>query len=136
LVSPLELNETVRHFDCIVWSSRSAYGRNYLNCFVSQGGSKDAVATWVDEGRSATGGVGHKQMTGASMRTEVNRTAKFGDFVAAAFDGAAHYSDDPLVVSRLAAGAVSLLLRHTRSQALLLLQPTTGTKAASPVQLA
>jgi hypothetical protein len=130
------LNETVRHFDCIVWPSRPAYGRNYLNCFVSHGGSKNALATWVDEARFATGGIGHRQTTGATMRTQVNKTAQFGELVAAAYDGAAHYSDDPLVVSRLAAGAVSLLLRHTRSQTLPLLQPKTGTRAAGPVQLA
>jgi len=60
------------------------------------------------------------------MRTQVNRTAQFGELVAAAYDGAACYSRDPLEVSRLAAGAVSLMLRHTRGRASCQLQPSTG----------
>jgi hypothetical protein len=70
------------------------------------------------------------------MKTDVHKTAEFGEFVLAAFDGAAHYSTDPLVVARLAAGAVSLMLRHTRTQAILSLQRTTETKAANLLQLA
>ena len=57
------------------------------------------------------------------MRTQVNRTAQFGELVAAAYDGAASYSRDPLEVSRLAAGAVTLMLRHTRRKAFCRLQP-------------
>lgn len=70
------------------------------------------------------------------MKTHVQKTAEFGEFVLAAFDGAARYSNDPLVVARLAAGAVSLMLRHTRTQATLPLQRTTETQAASLPQLA
>jgi len=50
------------------------------------------------------------------MRVEDQKTAEFGDMVAAAFDGAAHYSGDPQVVAQLAAGAVSLMLRHMGSK--------------------
>jgi hypothetical protein len=47
----------------------------------------------------------------------MEKTAELGEFVAAAFDGAAAYSDDPLVVSRLATGAVALMLRQVRIKA-------------------
>ena len=70
------------------------------------------------------------------MKTHVQKTAEFGDFVLAAFDGAARYSTDPLGVARLAAGAVSLMLRHTQTQAILPLQRPMETKAASLLQLA
>jgi hypothetical protein len=70
------------------------------------------------------------------MKTHVQKTAEFGDFVLAAFDGAACYSNDPLVVARLAAGAVSLMLRHTRTQATLPLQRQRETKAVNLLQLA
>ena len=70
------------------------------------------------------------------MKTDVHKTAEFGEFVLAAFDGAAHYSTDPLVVARLAAGAVSLMLRHTGTQAILPLQRPTKTRAATLLQLA
>jgi hypothetical protein len=52
------------------------------------------------------------------MKSQVNKTAQFGEFVVAAFDGAAQYSRDPLEVSRLAAGAVSLMLRHTQRESI------------------
>ena len=44
------------------------------------------------------------------MRTNVHKTAPFGDLVAAAFDKAAQYSTDPREVSRLATGAVICML--------------------------
>jgi len=56
------------------------------------------------------------------MKTHVPETAEFGELVLAAFDGAAHYSTDPLVVARLAAAAPP--------------QRTTGAKAADPSQWA
>jgi hypothetical protein len=51
------------------------------------------------------------------MRTQIEKTAEFGEFVAAAFDGAAAYSTDPVVVCRLATGAVELMLRQARMKA-------------------
>jgi hypothetical protein len=68
------------------------------------------------------------------MRTQVNRTAQFGELVAAAYDGAACYSRDPREVSRLAAGAVSLMLRHTRQRAFCQLQPKTGMQTTNLCQ--
>ena len=68
------------------------------------------------------------------MKTDVHKTAEFGEFVLAAFDGAAHYSTDPLVVARLAAGAVSLMLRHTRRRASCQLQRKAGIQATNLCQ--
>ena len=70
------------------------------------------------------------------MRTRVNKTAQFGELVAAAYDGAASYSRDPLEVSRLAAGAVTLMLRHTRRKASCQLQPPTRIQTKSLCQSA
>ena len=70
------------------------------------------------------------------MKTHVPKTAEFGELVLAAFDGAAHYSTDPLVVARLAPAAVSLMLWHTRTEAFLPPQRTTGAKAPDPSQWA
>ena len=68
------------------------------------------------------------------MKSQVNKTAQFGEFVVAAFDGAAQYSRDPLEVSRLAAGAVSLMLRHTRRRASCQLQRKAGIQATNLCQ--
>jgi hypothetical protein len=70
------------------------------------------------------------------MSTKVQDTAEFGDLVAAAFDGAASYSADPLVVSRLATGAVSLVLRHMRKKTILMLLQKNEDKATGRLQLA
>ena len=48
------------------------------------------------------------------MRTNVHKTARFGDLVVAVFDQAAHYSTDPWEVSRLATQAVLRMLRRAR----------------------
>ena len=42
----------------------------------------------------------------------MNKTARLGELVAAVFDEAAHYSNDPQEVSRLAAQAVAHILRR------------------------
>jgi hypothetical protein len=70
------------------------------------------------------------------MRTQVNKTAQFGELVAAAYDGAASYSKDPLEVSLLAAGAVSLMLQHTRRKAPCQLRPPTRIQTRSLCQSA
>jgi hypothetical protein len=48
------------------------------------------------------------------MRTSASRTAELGDLVVAAFDGAAHVTNDPREVSRLATLVVRHLLRRGR----------------------
>ena len=68
------------------------------------------------------------------MKTWISRTAQFGELVAAAYDGAACYSRDPLEVSRLAAGAVTLMLRHTRQRAFCQLPRTTRIQTTSLCQ--
>jgi len=68
------------------------------------------------------------------MRTQVNRTAQFGELVAAAYDGAACYSRDPREVLRLATGAVMSMLRHTRRTAFCQLRPTTRIRATNSCQ--
>lgn len=70
------------------------------------------------------------------MKARVHKTTEFGELVLAAFDGAACYSTDPVVVARLAAGAVSLMLRHARTQAIPPLQQSTENKALSLPQSA
>ena len=65
------------------------------------------------------------------MRTNVHKTAQFGDLVVAAFDMAAQYSADPREVSRLATRAVLHMLRRTQRTLLPLLLPTTCTKASA-----
>ncbi len=47
------------------------------------------------------------------MRTTRRRTAQLGELVAAAFDGAARFSKDPLEVSRLGTLTVLRMLRRT-----------------------
>jgi len=69
------------------------------------------------------------------MRTRVNRTAQFGDLVAAAFDQAACYSGDSREVARLAAGAVTLMLRHTSPWTSLRFQPPPSSKTANSHRL-
>ncbi len=70
------------------------------------------------------------------MRTQVHKTAQFGELVVAAFDGAADYSTDPREVSRLATQAVAHILRHARSTSISLPPPTTRTRAAALSQSA
>jgi len=48
------------------------------------------------------------------MRTHVRTTAQLGELVVAAFDGAARYSTDPRVASRLATQVVARMLRRAR----------------------
>jgi hypothetical protein len=48
------------------------------------------------------------------VRTYVRRTTQLGDLVVAAFDGAARYSTDPYVTSRLATQAVAHMLKRAR----------------------
>jgi hypothetical protein len=61
------------------------------------------------------------------MRTTADRTAQLGELVAAAFDGAARFSKDPLEVSRLGTLAVMhMLLRTPRCSVV----PTKGFRAA------
>jgi len=50
------------------------------------------------------------------MRVQEQKTVPFGELVAAAFDGASRYSTDPLTVSLLATGAVSLMLQHSHRE--------------------
>lgn len=50
------------------------------------------------------------------MRTNLRRTAEFGDVVAAAFDNAADYGSNSRRVSRLVTRAVALILRGQRVQ--------------------
>jgi hypothetical protein len=69
------------------------------------------------------------------MKTQVYRTAQFGELVVAAFDGAADYSTDPLEVSRLATQAVTHILRRTRRALTSRLPPPTRTKARNLSQL-
>jgi hypothetical protein len=49
-----------------------------------------------------------------SMRVLVRKTAQLGEVVAAVFDKAAHYSEDPREVSRLGTQAVALIWRPQR----------------------
>ena len=63
------------------------------------------------------------------MKTQIYRTAQFGELVVAAFDGAADYSTDPLEVSRLATEAVAHILRRTREASISPLLPPTRTQA-------
>jgi hypothetical protein len=49
---------------------------------------------------------------GATMSTHVRRTAQLGELVAAFFDEAARYSDDPGEVSRLATRSLMHMLRR------------------------
>jgi len=53
-----------------------------------------------------------------------HKTAQFGDLVAAAFDSAARYSENPREVSRLATLAVILALRRALRTAIPALSPT------------
>lgn len=46
------------------------------------------------------------------MKTHAHGTANFGDLVAAAFESAEQCSPDPVVVSRIAVGVVSLIMRR------------------------
>jgi hypothetical protein len=63
------------------------------------------------------------------MKSQVHRTAPFGELVVAAFDGAACYSTDPLEVSRLATQAVTHILRCARRASVSRLPLPTCTKA-------
>jgi hypothetical protein len=70
------------------------------------------------------------------MRTQVHKTAQFGELVVAAFDRAADYSTDPREVSRLATQAVAHILRRARNTSISLSPPTTRTRTASLYQSA
>jgi hypothetical protein len=48
------------------------------------------------------------------MTTQANKTAQVGDLIAAAFDHAAQYSNDPDEVSLLATTAVMRILQRQR----------------------
>lgn len=48
------------------------------------------------------------------MRTQVRKTIPLGEIIAAAFDEAAHHSNNPEEISHLATRAVNNMLRHAR----------------------
>ena len=59
------------------------------------------------------------------METNVQKTARLGELVVAAFDEATHYSADPREVSRLATHAVMNMWRRGRRTSTPPLPPTT-----------
>jgi len=63
------------------------------------------------------------------MKRQVQRTAQFGELVAAVFDKAAYYSGDPREVARLATQAVAHMLRGARKTSASPLQRGTYTRA-------
>jgi hypothetical protein len=67
------------------------------------------------------------------MRTHVHQSAPLGELVVAAFDAAAHYSTDPLEVSRLATQAVGRMLRGAQRRKILMPRPTMRAKRAPSV---
>jgi hypothetical protein len=58
------------------------------------------------------------------MRTHVQKSARLGDLVVAAFDEAARFSSDPREVSRLATQAVGHMLRGAQKRKISLSRPT------------
>jgi hypothetical protein len=65
---------------------------------------------------------------GPPMKQHVQKTAQFGDLVAAVFDQATAFSTDPTEVSLMAAHAVENILRRARKFAIAEGQHTFGTR--------